>query len=104
MQKTLDILFISTVVILMISVCLLMLFCPKHYDDVEIDDIVMAEPFHHTQHTHEHSGLACCPCGVCHYKKENGEDEHYEMKNAPIVIRLIIVFTIMAVLCSFMHI
>lgn len=54
---------------------------PLH-EDYEInnsdhEDIVMVEAFKHKEHTHEHAGLACCPCGTCHFKKEEDENHEY---------------------------
>lgn len=68
----------------------------------------LGEPFRHKEHTHEHSGLACCPCGVCHMKlpnKENEESEHkHEPIEFPLMFQLISVITILSVLLAALHI
>ena len=43
--------------------------------DIIDDDVVAMGPIYfqsqHREHTHEHNGGGCCPCGVCH-KKDDG--------------------------------
>ncbi len=51
----------------------------------------------HKPHTHEHAGLACCPCGVCH---KHDEDEDYRIQTPPIWIKLIALGTFMTVMMS----
>ena len=82
----------------------------EHIDD-DHNDLVMTEPFKHKEHTQEHAGLACCPCGVCHITlpKKDGEenDEHnhtHEPLDIPVVIRVISAITMIAVIFAALHI
>jgi hypothetical protein len=51
----------------------------------------------HRPHTHEHAGLACCPCGICH---KHTEDEDYRIQTPPIWIKLVALGTFMTVMMS----
>jgi ABC-type nickel/cobalt efflux system permease component RcnA len=52
----------------------------------------------HRPHTHEHAGLACCPCGVCH-KHDAGENENM-IKEPAWWIRFIALGTFATVMMS----
>ena len=52
----------------------------------------------HKPHTHEHAGLACCPCGVCH--KHNEDDGENTIVDPPIWIRLTALATFVTVMMS----
>lgn len=82
-------------IILLLSVCLV---CFVGCRDVVIDNHsnieasekddgfdmpVATEPMKHKPHTHEHSGLACCPCGVCHKHDDDEEYEHGHVEFRP---------------------
>ena len=60
---------------------------------VEMEAIVQE----HVQHTHEHAGLACCPCGLCH---KHEEDEETAIVDPPLWIRLLALGTFMTVMMS----
>ena len=47
---------------------------------------IIALPIIHQPHTHEHEGLACCPCGGCH-KHDEGEETLPE--EIPLLIRIL---------------
>ena len=52
----------------------------------------------HKAHTHEHAGLACCPCGVCH--KHSEDDGENTIVDPPIWIRLTALATFVTVMMS----
>ena len=52
----------------------------------------------HKAHTHEHAGLACCPCGVCH--KHDEDDAENTIVDPPIWIRLTALATFVTVMMS----
>jgi hypothetical protein len=52
----------------------------------------------HKPHTHEHAGLACCPCGICH--KHNEDDGENTIIDPPIWIRLTALATFVTVMMS----
>lgn len=52
----------------------------------------------HKAHTHEHAGLACCPCGLCH--KHNKDNAETTIVDSPIWIRLTALATFVAVMMS----
>jgi ABC-type nickel/cobalt efflux system permease component RcnA len=60
----------------------------------EIEAIVQE----HKAHTHEHAGLACCPCGLCH--KHNKDDAENVIVDPPIWIRLTALATFVTVMMS----
>lgn len=53
----------------------------------------------HKPHTHEHAGLACCPCGVCHKHDEDEENEN-AIKDPAWWLRLIALGTFTAIMMS----
>ena len=52
----------------------------------------------HVQHTHEHAGLACCPCGLCH--KHDEDDNENSIKEPAWWVRLTALGTFMTVMMS----
>lgn len=64
-------------------------------EHTEIEAIVQE----HKEHTHEHAGLACCPCGLCHKHDEEEEDEN-TISNPPLWVRLIALSTFVTVMMS----
>lgn len=105
MRKVLSVAVTVITLALIVGVCALMCVhsCHHHHDDEVGDDIIMTEPMKHRPHTQEHSGLACCPCGGCHAKKE--DDDHYgDNIDVSIIIKILSVFTMLATLLSALHI
>lgn len=47
--------------------------------DIIDDDVLAMGPIYfqsqHREHTHEHNGGGCCPCGVCHKEDEHINEE-----------------------------
>ena len=53
---------------------------------INIKEPIIALPLIHQPHTHEHKGLACCPCGGCH-KHDEGEETLPE--EIPLLVRIL---------------
>lgn len=70
--------------------------------DDEFDMPVATEPMKHKSHTHEHSGLACCPCGVCH-KHDDDEENSYGCAEFRLWMRIVGVVLFCAVTLSVLH-
>ena len=101
-------------IILSLLVCLFCFATCKYAvidnnDNIEIsekddlfDMIVSPEPMKHTSHTHEHTGLACCPCGACHKKDDDEQYEHGHIEFRPWV-RVMSALLSCAVILSVIH-
>jgi ABC-type nickel/cobalt efflux system permease component RcnA len=63
--------------------------------NTEVEAIVQE----HKPHTHEHAGLACCPCGVCHKHDEDEENEN-TIKDPAWWLRLIALGTFTTIMMS----
>lgn len=70
-------------------------------DSIDIYTPLATEPMKHKVHTHEHSGLACCPCGVCH--KHDDEDHQHSYVEFRRWMRLVGAILCCAVVLSIMH-
>lgn len=67
-------------------------------DDVDIgDDVLVMIPVYlqpqHREHTHDHDGGSCCPCGVCH--KHDGEHTHEELTIWARIVSCVIAFSML---------
>lgn len=110
------IIFISIILIIAIA-CIIGLSLNFNVNHLHNDDkLVFGEPFTHKEHTHEHSGLACCPCGVCHFhmtkkkyeeQERQGQEEDEEHVSEPIeyglLIKIISTILVFMVLITALH-
>ena len=107
-----DLIIIVSIVLILSIVCIVGLSLNFDVDYSSNDNkLVFGEPFKHKEHTYEHAGLACCPCGVCHLniekkrQEEQDEDEEHthELREFGLLIKTISTILVVMVLIAALH-
>ena len=82
----------ATILILIASLILLGLILL--INSIYNKEPIIALPLIHQPHTHEHKGLACCPCGGCHKHDEGEETLPEEIPLLARILSLTLAFSI----------